>query len=173
MPGKRETAWSGHAHQILPARKATACAPPKTWPSLVSTRISCCSRLGGMARRAATRGSCKGARAKPRFCRGERKRRARERQNAQSLSKNTQPRAARRPFLSVISEVSEIMLRPKRRPCLAASPYPSAREGSSLRMPPRSFASRFMAPGERLRNSSNRPLMVVMNSSISPILPRA
>jgi hypothetical protein len=50
----------------------------------------------------------------------ERKRRARDRQNPQLPSKNTQPRAARRPFLSVISEVSEIILRQKR----AALPPP-------------------------------------------------
>lgn len=122
MPGNREAAWSGHAHQIFPARNTIACAPPKTWPSLVSTRISCSSRLDGMPRREATRGSCKGARPKPRFSRGARKRRARDRQSAHSPSKKTQPRAARRPFLSVISEVSEIISHQKKRPFRRLSP---------------------------------------------------
>jgi hypothetical protein len=37
-------------------------------------------------------------------------------QKVQSASKNTQPRAAARPFASVISEISEIMARTKSRP---------------------------------------------------------
>src|SRR6202163_2601264 len=115
IPGSFAAAYRGQAHQIWRARKTIAVAPPSTLPSAVATRISRSKSLGGKARRACTRGSCKAARPKPRFSRGRRKRRAIEVQMVQSRSKKTQPREACFPFVSVISELREIMSHQKRR----------------------------------------------------------
>src|ERR1700674_1582680 len=84
-------------------------------PSAVATRISRSKSSGGKARRACTRVSCKAARPKPRNSRGRRKRWASEVQTLQSRSKKTQPREACLPFVSVISELREIMSHQKRR----------------------------------------------------------
>src|SRR6267143_7315107 len=113
IPGIFEIHSSGRAHQISRARATAASAPPNRLPSL---RRNCISRIKssrGSPSSAPTRGSCNGASAIPRRSRIGASHLAIRVQNRHSASKNNHPRACR-PFPSVYSLTSEIILRSER-----------------------------------------------------------
>src|SRR5271165_2393450 len=109
MPGIFASQTNGVAHQIWRERAITASAPPYCWPSDISRWISRIRWSWDRPRSGATRGSCNGARAKPRRSRTGAMARAIFVQNLQSASKKSQP-LAWRDLVSVYSLAREIML---------------------------------------------------------------
>jgi hypothetical protein len=107
-PGILLNHTNGRAHQISRAKATAASAPPYCRPSESKSRISRNNSWRDIPSKAPTRGSCNGATARPLRSRIGANHRASRVQNAHSASKNNQPRAWR-PFLSVNSDVSEIM----------------------------------------------------------------
>lgn len=167
IPGSSESHTSGRAHQTSRARATAASAPPDWLPSESKKRISRSRSVSDKPRSAPTRGSCRGATPSARFSRMGSSHRAIRVQKRHFASKNSQPRAWR-PLPSVNSELSEIMFSVLDLPELSIH-QPAALvlfEPSSVMTLPRNFETPFNAPVGMRRTSSNKPVMVVRNSSM-------
>src|SRR5215469_8692313 len=108
IPGINESHTSGRAHQISRATASTASAPPCCVPSERRNFNSRSNSWRRRPKRAPTRGSCKGATARPRRSSIGSSHLAMRVQKPHWASKKSQPRACR-PFPSVYSLASEIM----------------------------------------------------------------
>jgi hypothetical protein len=108
-PGIAASHTNGRAHQISRAKATHASAPPYGRPSPSNTRISRINSVFDKPSSTPTRSSCNGATAIPRRCKIGANHRAIRVQHLHSASKNNHARACR-PFPSVNSEASEIML---------------------------------------------------------------
>src|SRR5437762_6216335 len=97
-PGNWAHHTSAQAHQKLCARNTIATAPPKTFRSRVTTRISVNVAAISRPRHSLTQGVCSGAKSKPRFVNISSTRRAHRRQIGQSPSYKIQPRISSKPF---------------------------------------------------------------------------
>lgn len=196
IPGSLESHTSGRAHQTSRAKASTASAPPDCLPSDKTKRNSRSKSFRESPSNAPTRGSCSGASSRPRRLRIGASQRAIRVQNLQSASKKSQPRAWRPLLSvnSDVSEIMARLLsyflvraassvplcesQCPRRLCVIFDSSIFPRPQSSYAQPlaalfpnsvmtlPRNLETLFSAPTGIRRISSNKPVIVVRNSSM-------